>query len=105
MGWKPHRGFESHALRSQGLTIAGLRADDCASGSAAVGDNCGVAPSLADRLAATRSSQNAAELVNLGCELSDAGEHVDAAWCFQTALRLGDTVASFNLGNELVALG
>lgn len=69
------------------------------------GDDRGVAPSLSDRLVAARTSPDAAELVQLGCDLSDAGEHIDAAWCFQTALRVGDEVAAFNLGNELVALG
>jgi tetratricopeptide (TPR) repeat protein len=63
--------------------------------------------SLEDRLTAARSDADAdaAVLVDLGCDLADAGEHLDAAWCFRAALDLGDEVAAFNLGNELAALG
>lgn len=47
---------------------------------------------------------DAAELIDRGCSLSEAGEHVEAAWCFQRAVELGETWAAFNLGNELVQL-
>ena len=43
------------------------------------------------------------ELIDLGCDLADAGRQTDAEWCFRRAADLGDTVASFNLGNALAA--
>ena len=42
-------------------------------------------------------------LIDLGCDLADAGRQTDAEWCFRRAADLGDTVASFNLGNALAA--
>jgi len=42
-------------------------------------------------------------LIDLGCDLADAGRQTDAEWCFRRASDMGDTVASFNLGNALVA--
>src|SRR5947209_13511413 len=42
-------------------------------------------------------------LIDLGCDLADAGRQTDAEWCFRRASDMGDTVASFNLGNALAA--
>ena len=50
-----------------------------------------------------RPPEDADALIDLGCDLADAGRQTDAEWCFRRASDLGDTVASFNLGNALAA--
>lgn len=55
------------------------------------------------RLRRLRASGDADALVDLGCDLADAGRHGDAEWCFRRATDLGDTVAAFDLGNTLAA--
>src|SRR6476661_4806819 len=54
------------------------------------------------RLQASRKA-DADALIDLGCDLADAGRQTDAEWCFRRASDLGDTVGSFNLGNALAA--
>ena len=56
------------------------------------------------RLQATREAGSDADaLIDLGCDLADAGRQSDAEWCFRRASDMGDTVGSFNLGNALAA--
>jgi tetratricopeptide (TPR) repeat protein len=55
------------------------------------------------RLRRLIASDDADALINLGCDLADAGRQVDAEACFRRAFTLGDTVAAFNLGNSLAA--
>ena len=57
------------------------------------------------RLRRLRASGDGDALVDLGCDLADAGRHADAEACFRAAAEAGDTVASFNLGNALAAQG
>lgn len=57
------------------------------------------------RLAASDRSPEPATLVDLGCDLADAGRHVDAEYCFRQAVALGVEWANFNVGNELMAQG
>src|SRR3954462_4450942 len=70
-----------------------------------VRDHQRVSESLQYRIAVARAAADADCLINLGCDAGDAGDHIDAALCFATAVELGDEQANFNLGNELVALG
>ena len=53
------------------------------------------------RLRRLRTSVDVDELLDLGCDLADAGRHGDAEWCFRRAAELGEPVAWFNLGNAL----
>jgi tetratricopeptide (TPR) repeat protein len=56
------------------------------------------------RLQASRETDTDPDaLIDLGCDLADAGRQTDAEWCFRRASDLGDTVGSFNLGNALAA--
>ena len=55
------------------------------------------------RLRRLRTSVDVDELLDLGCDLADAGRQSDAEWCFRRAAERGDTLASFNLGNALAA--
>jgi tetratricopeptide (TPR) repeat protein len=55
------------------------------------------------RLWRLRASGDVDALIDLGCDLADAGRQPDAEWCFRRAAELGDTLASFNLGNSLAA--
>ncbi|TKJ19314.1 UDP-N-acetylglucosamine-peptide N-acetylglucosaminyltransferase [Blastococcus sp. CCUG 61487] len=57
------------------------------------------------RLRRLRASGDPNALVDLGCDLADAGRHTDAEQCFRRASEAGDTVAAFNLGNALAAQG
>ncbi len=57
------------------------------------------------RLRRLRASGDPDALIDLGCDLADAGRHADAEGCFRRAADAGDTVASFNLGNALAAQG
>jgi tetratricopeptide (TPR) repeat protein len=56
---------------------------------------------LDDRLEAAASDPGL--LVELGCDLADAGRPVDAERCFRRAVQLGETWAALNLGNALAA--
>ena len=58
---------------------------------------------LDQRLAASEGSNDLDALLELGCDLSEAGRHRDAEQCFRHAAGRGDPVSSFNLGNELSA--
>ncbi|MCU1667958.1 MAG: yrrB [Blastococcus sp.] len=55
------------------------------------------------RLRRLRTSVDVDELLDLGCDLADAGRQSDAEWCFRRAADLGEPVAFFNLGNALAA--
>jgi tetratricopeptide (TPR) repeat protein len=55
------------------------------------------------RLRRLQASEDADELIDLGCDLADAGRQTDAEWCFRRAADMGDTIGSFNLGNALAA--
>jgi hypothetical protein len=57
------------------------------------------------RLRRLQASGEPAELIDLGCDLAEAGRHRDAEGCFRRAADLGDSVGSFNLGNALAAQG
>ncbi|HET7658827.1 MAG TPA: tetratricopeptide repeat protein [Oryzihumus sp.] len=57
------------------------------------------------RLRAAAEGVDARTLVDLGCDLADAGRHPDAEGCFRRAVALGEEWVSFNLGNELMAQG
>jgi tetratricopeptide (TPR) repeat protein len=57
------------------------------------------------RLRRLQASGEPAELIDLGCDLAEAGRHRDAEVCFRRAAALGDSVGSFNLGNALAAQG
>jgi tetratricopeptide (TPR) repeat protein len=55
------------------------------------------------RLRRLQASEDPDALIDLGCDLADAGRQTDAEWCFRRASEMGDTIGSFNLGNALVA--
>jgi tetratricopeptide (TPR) repeat protein len=57
------------------------------------------------RLRRLRASEDPAELIDLGCDLAEAGRQREAEDCFRRAATLGDAVGSFNLGNALAAQG
>lgn len=59
----------------------------------------------AEELAQVMSCDDVDMLIELGCDLADAGREVDAERCFRRAAELGDVVAWFNLGNSLGKLG
>jgi tetratricopeptide (TPR) repeat protein len=64
--------------------------------------------SLVVRLAHARENPGALSedlLIDLGCDLSDAGRTSDAEWCFRTAVNRGSNIGLFNLGNELTFQG
>ena len=65
----------------------------------------GMTEDLDRRLRRLQASGDGDALVDLGCDLADAGRHADAEACFRAAAEAGDTVASFNLGNALAAQG
>ena len=58
---------------------------------------------LDGRLRRLRASSDVDELIDLGCDLADAGRLSGAEWCFRRAADMGDAVASFNLGNCLAS--
>lgn len=68
-------------------------------------ENVHVPNDLDARLAEADRSDVSATLVDLGCDLSDAGRHLDAEFCFRRAVALGDDRVWFNVGNELKAQG
>ncbi|RZU34401.1 tetratricopeptide repeat protein [Blastococcus saxobsidens] len=55
------------------------------------------------RLRRLLASDDADALIDLGCDLADAGRQADAEACFRRAFDLGDSVAAYNLGNSLAA--
>ncbi|MEP7763746.1 tetratricopeptide repeat protein [Sanguibacter sp. 25GB23B1] len=57
------------------------------------------------RLARISSSADVDELLDVGCDLAEAGRLHDAERCFATADDLGSPTAAFNLGNTLGQLG
>jgi tetratricopeptide (TPR) repeat protein len=64
-----------------------------------------VTEALDRRLASLRDSGDVEALVDLGCDLSDAGRHVDAERCFARAVDLGKESMCLNLGNALYDQG
>ncbi|MDQ1535614.1 MAG: hypothetical protein QOE58_7 [Actinomycetota bacterium] len=68
-------------------------------------NNIPMSKDLDARLAKAHGSDAASTLVELGCDLSDAGRHHDAEFCFRRALALGEDWVLFNVGNELMAQG
>lgn len=60
---------------------------------------------LDERLARISSLSDVDELLDVGCDLADAGWLHDAERCFATAADLGSPTAAFNLGNTLAKLG
>jgi tetratricopeptide (TPR) repeat protein len=55
------------------------------------------------RLWRLQASEDADELIDLGCDLADADRHTDAEWCFRRAAALGDATGYYDLGNSLAA--
>ncbi|MEX5718645.1 tetratricopeptide repeat protein [Geodermatophilus maliterrae] len=55
------------------------------------------------RLWRLQASEDADELIDLGCDLADANRHTDAEWCFRRAAALGDATGYYDLGNSLAA--
>jgi tetratricopeptide (TPR) repeat protein len=60
---------------------------------------------LDGRLRRLRACRDADAVIELGCDLADAGRHQDAERCFRRAAELGDALGWFNLGNSLAARG
>ena len=56
---------------------------------------------LDDRLARADGCDDPDELIDLGCDLADAGRLADAERCFRGAAALGSATAEFDLGNTL----
>lgn len=56
---------------------------------------------LDDRLARAGGCEDPDELIDLGCDLADAGRLADAERCFRRAAGLGSATAEFDLGNTL----
>jgi tetratricopeptide (TPR) repeat protein len=56
---------------------------------------------LDDRLARADGCEDPDELIDLGCDLADAGRLGDAERCFVRAAALGSATAEFDLGNTL----
>ncbi len=65
----------------------------------------GMTEDLDRRLRRLQASEDTDALIDLGCDLADAGRHAEAEECFRRAAEAGDTVGSFNLGNALAAQG
>jgi tetratricopeptide (TPR) repeat protein len=62
-----------------------------------------VSNDLDARVAAVRDATDADTLIDLGCDLAEAGRHADAEGCFRRAVALGEEWVDFNVGNELMA--
>ena len=72
---------------------------------ASVSEDGLVTEDLDARVRAATEGADARTLVDLGCDLADAGRHRDAEGCFRRAVSLGEEWVNFNLGNELMAQG
>jgi tetratricopeptide (TPR) repeat protein len=57
------------------------------------------------RLRRLGACRDADAVIELGCDLADAGRAQDAERCFRRAAELGDPLGWFNLGNSLAARG
>ncbi|MGY1820536.1 tetratricopeptide repeat protein [Geodermatophilus sp. SYSU D00079] len=60
---------------------------------------------LDGRLRRLRACRDADAVIELGCDLADAGRDEDAERCFRHAAELGAALGWFNLGNSLAARG
>jgi tetratricopeptide (TPR) repeat protein len=60
---------------------------------------------LDGRLRRLRACRDADAIIELGCDLADAGRDDDAERCFRRAAGLGAALGWFNLGNSLAARG
>jgi tetratricopeptide (TPR) repeat protein len=60
---------------------------------------------LDGRLRRLRACRDADVIIELGCDLADAGRDRDAERCFRRAAELGAALGWFNLGNSLAARG
>ena len=60
---------------------------------------------LDGRLRRLRACRDADAVIELGCDLAEAGRDLDAERCFRRAAELGDSLGWFNLGNSLAARG
>ncbi|RBY74432.1 UDP-N-acetylglucosamine-peptide N-acetylglucosaminyltransferase [Geodermatophilus sp. TF02-6] len=60
---------------------------------------------LDGRLRRLRACRDADAVIELGCDLADAGRERDAERCFRRAAELGAALGWFNLGNVLAARG
>ncbi|MBB3083315.1 tetratricopeptide repeat protein [Geodermatophilus sabuli] len=60
---------------------------------------------LDGRLRRLRACRDADAIIELGCDLADAGRDQDAELCFRRAAELGAALGWFNLGNSLAARG
>lgn len=60
---------------------------------------------LDGRLRRLRACRDADAIIELGCDLADAGRDADAEVCFRRAAELGDSLGWFNLGNSLAGRG
>lgn len=65
----------------------------------------GMREDLDGRLRRLRACRDADAVIELGCDLADAGRDRDAERCFRRAAELGDALGWFNLGNSLAARG
>lgn len=63
----------------------------------------GMTEDLDRRLRRLHGSDDVDALIDLGCDLADAGRQRDAEECFRRAFELGDSMGAFNLGNALAA--
>ena len=55
------------------------------------------------RLRRLEATEDADELIALGCDLAEVGRHGDAEWCFRRATGLDETPDAFDVGNALAA--
>lgn len=53
----------------------------------------------------TGPSEEAARQIELGCDLADAGDHVEAIEAFEKAVGLGEAWVALNLGNSFREIG
>jgi tetratricopeptide (TPR) repeat protein len=91
------------AVQGEVDTPRGERGADCWDGAA--GHHAGVSAPLTRRLAELASTEDVDGLVELGCDLADAGRQEDAEGWFRRAAELGSAVALFDLGNTLQEVG
>src|SRR3712207_9280716 len=60
---------------------------------------------LDGRLRGLRACRDADAVIELGCDLADAGRPEDAEQCFRRAAELGDALGWVNLGKSAAARG